>query len=114
MEAENGSRTERISTIVAVKDLTVRWGDVVVQKDISFEVRRGEIFSILGASGCGKSTLLRFLNGLETPTAGGDRHRRSRPPDLTLGCLVRGDVPGRRPLRLLTTGENVALPLEVD
>src|SRR5688572_21725181 len=38
--------------------------------DISFEVRRREFVSIIGASGCGKSTLIRCIGGLETPTSG--------------------------------------------
>lgn len=38
--------------------------------DASFEVRRGEIFVVMGLSGSGKSTLIRMLNGLHTPTAG--------------------------------------------
>lgn len=39
-------------------------------KDVSLEIKRGEIFAILGPSGCGKSTLLRILSGLETPDSG--------------------------------------------
>ena len=56
--------------IITVEHLTIGWGDVVLQKDLSFEVRRGEVFAILGGSGCGKSTLLRFLVGLEASSPG--------------------------------------------
>lgn len=45
-------------------------GDVVALKDIHLEIKRGEIFGIVGHSGAGKSTLLRLLNGLEKPTSG--------------------------------------------
>lgn len=45
-------------------------GDVVALEDIRLEIRRGEIFGIVGHSGAGKSTLLRLLNGLEKPTSG--------------------------------------------
>ena len=39
-------------------------------KDISFEVEKGEFFSLLGPSGCGKTTILRIIAGLEQPTSG--------------------------------------------
>jgi phospholipid/cholesterol/gamma-HCH transport system ATP-binding protein len=42
----------------------------VLQKDLSFEVRRGEVFGILGGSGCGKSTLMKHMIGLYEPIAG--------------------------------------------
>ena len=42
----------------------------VVLKDVSFSVKRGEVFILLGGSGCGKSTLLRCLNCMEDPTGG--------------------------------------------
>ena len=42
----------------------------MLQHDINFTVRRGDVFVIMGGSGCGKSTLLRHLIGLQTPAAG--------------------------------------------
>ncbi len=42
----------------------------VAVDDVSLNIRKGEIFALLGASGCGKSTLLRCLGGFETPTKG--------------------------------------------
>ena len=56
--------------VIRAEGLTVRFGDRTIFKDVSFEVRRGEIFVILGGSGCGKSTLLKTLIGLVTPVAG--------------------------------------------
>ncbi|PIS46992.1 MAG: sugar ABC transporter ATP-binding protein [Elusimicrobia bacterium CG08_land_8_20_14_0_20_51_18] len=44
--------------------------DVLVLKDINFEINDGEFFVLLGPSGCGKSTLLNILAGLENPTGG--------------------------------------------
>jgi phospholipid/cholesterol/gamma-HCH transport system ATP-binding protein len=55
---------------VEVRDLTMAFGEVVVQRDISFRVRRGEVFVIMGDSGCGKSTLMRHMIGLNRPAAG--------------------------------------------
>jgi len=56
--------------IIAVSHLTKRFGDLVVLRDISFDVHQGEVISLIGPSGTGKSTLLRALNMLEPPTSG--------------------------------------------
>jgi phospholipid/cholesterol/gamma-HCH transport system ATP-binding protein len=55
---------------IEVRNLTMAFGDYVVQRDLSFSIRRGEIFVIMGGSGCGKSTLLRHMVGLQAPAAG--------------------------------------------
>jgi phospholipid/cholesterol/gamma-HCH transport system ATP-binding protein len=55
---------------VSVAGLTMAYDELVVQRDLNFRVRRGEIFIIMGGSGCGKSTLLRHLIGLKPPLAG--------------------------------------------
>lgn len=57
-------------THVSVAGLTMAYDDFMVQRDLNFSVRRGEIFIIMGGSGCGKSTLLRHLIGLKSPLAG--------------------------------------------
>ncbi len=57
--------------VITVKGLTASYGDEVILKDVSFTVKRGEIFGILGGSGCGKSTLLKHLIGLYPPAEGG-------------------------------------------
>jgi phospholipid/cholesterol/gamma-HCH transport system ATP-binding protein len=53
-----------------VQDLTMAYGDFVIQRDLTFTIRRGDIFIIMGGSGCGKSTLLRHLIGLKSPASG--------------------------------------------
>jgi phospholipid/cholesterol/gamma-HCH transport system ATP-binding protein len=55
---------------IRVVDLTMAYGDFVIQRDLNFDVARGEIFIIMGGSGCGKSTLLRHLIGLIRPAKG--------------------------------------------
>jgi phospholipid/cholesterol/gamma-HCH transport system ATP-binding protein len=55
---------------IVVKDLTMAFGNFVVQRDLTFTVNRGDIFIIMGGSGCGKSTLLRHLVGLQHPAQG--------------------------------------------
>lgn len=57
-------------TEISVSGLTIAYGDFVLLKDISFEVKKGDIFIIMGASGGGKSSLLRVLTGL-VPAASG-------------------------------------------
>jgi phospholipid/cholesterol/gamma-HCH transport system ATP-binding protein len=56
--------------MIQVQDLSAGYGDTVLLEHVSFEVKRGEIFVILGGSGCGKSTLLKNLIGLLPPLAG--------------------------------------------
>src|SRR2546428_3414697 len=56
--------------LLRVKRLCRRYGAVDAVDDVSFEVFRGEFFSLLGPSGCGKSTTLRLLAGLEEPDSG--------------------------------------------
>ena len=55
---------------IEVRGLTMGYGERVVQQDVSFTVRRGEIFVIMGDSGCGKSTLMRHMVGLNEPREG--------------------------------------------
>jgi len=101
------------STIIDVKDLTIGWGDVVLQENLTFTVARGEVFGILGGSGCGKSTLLRFLIGLEPPIAGSIDVAGRGSPTLDVGLPPFGVMFQAGALfGSLTVGENVALPLE--
>ena len=58
------------SPILDVKHLKKSFGDLHVLKDISFDLKAGEVLSIIGPSGSGKSTLLRCLTQLETFEAG--------------------------------------------
>lgn len=55
---------------ITVKDLTMSYGDFVIQRDLDFTVNRGDIFIIMGGSGCGKSTLLKIMIGLKSPAVG--------------------------------------------
>jgi phospholipid/cholesterol/gamma-HCH transport system ATP-binding protein len=61
---------EAPEAVIQVQGLSAGYGDLVLLKDLSFEVRRGEVFGILGGSGCGKSTLMKHMIGLYEPIAG--------------------------------------------
>jgi ABC-2 type transport system ATP-binding protein len=55
---------------IEVRHLTRRFGQFVAVNDVSFDVRRGEIFGFLGSNGAGKSTTIRMLCGLLRPSSG--------------------------------------------
>jgi len=99
--------------IIEVKNLTMGWGDVILQKDCSFVVNRGDIFVILGGSGCGKSTMMRYLIGLETPmkgeviVAGMEQARAGMGPPPYGVMFQSGALLGS-----MTVGENVELALQ--
>ena len=103
--------------ILEVIDLVAHYGDQLVLDGVSFDVRRGEIFLIIGGSGCGKTTLLKHMNGLLRPSSG---HVRYEGVDITR--LDEDDLAQvQRSIGLafqsgalfnsMTIGENVALPL---
>ena len=58
-------------SLLEIRNLTKRYGENTVLRDLSFTVRRGEVIVVLGPSCCGKSTLLRCINALE-PIQGGE------------------------------------------
>ena len=60
-----------MTAMIEVKNLTMGYGNYVLQQNANFVVNRGDIFIIMGGSGCGKSSMLRVLTGL-LPPLGGD------------------------------------------
>jgi len=59
-----------IPPVIQIEGLWTQFGDLVVHRDLSLEVRTGEVVSLVGGSGSGKTTLLRQMLGLEMPTRG--------------------------------------------
>ncbi len=57
-------------SILSVKNLEKRFGDNVILKNVSADIEKGEVISIIGPSGTGKSTFLRAMNFLDPPTDG--------------------------------------------
>jgi len=60
----------RADSHITVRNLSMAYGSFVLMRNLSFTVRHGDVFIIMGGSGCGKSTLLRHLIGLQEPAAG--------------------------------------------
>ena len=104
---------------IVIRDLDMAYGSFVIQRDLTFTIRRGDIFIIMGGSGCGKSTLLRHLIGLKEPARGkviysGDRSlwevgENERQAILRgVGVLYQKGALWSS----MTLAENIALPLE--
>jgi phospholipid/cholesterol/gamma-HCH transport system ATP-binding protein len=105
-------------TIIQVNNISAGYKNVVVLKDVSFEVKRGEIFIILGGSGSGKSTLLKLMIGLNKPLSGeifiDGQNIVSAEGDERLALLKKFGVMYQRGALFgsMTLLENVRLPLE--
>ncbi|UMB52889.1 ABC transporter ATP-binding protein [Lutibacter sp. A80] len=56
--------------VIHVENLTKKFGDFTAVNNITFEVKKGEIFGFLGANGAGKTTAMKMLIGISTPTSG--------------------------------------------
>ena len=103
---------------ITVRDLTMAYGSFVLMRDMSFTVKRGDVFIIMGGSGSGKSTLLRHLIGLNQPAHGSiyyeaenfttaDRSQRERILR-NVGVLFQGGALWSA----MTLSENIGLLLE--
>jgi phospholipid/cholesterol/gamma-HCH transport system ATP-binding protein len=103
---------------IAVRGLTMSYGDRVLQRDLDFEIGVGDIFVIMGGSGCGKSTLLRHIIGLNEPAKGevfyGEESFTAASPERRQEMLRRVGVLYQSGAlwSSMTLAENVALPLE--
>ena len=110
--------TDQSEPAIRVDSLTAGYDGRIILENVSFEIPRGQIVTILGGSGCGKSTLLKHLIGLYPPVSG----------DISIlgRSIVRSSESERRKImqsfgvayqsgalfRSLTLAQNVALPME--
>lgn len=103
--------------VIEVKDLVAKYGDRTVLDGLSFNVRRGETFVILGGSGCGKSTLLRTLVGLLRPSSGAiliegrDFTAMSNAEQCEMRKRIGMCFQGCALFNSMTIADNIALPL---
>ncbi len=97
--------------MLSVKGLRVHYGKVEALKEVSLEVRKGEIVALVGANGAGKTTTMRAISGLKTPTNGEiwfEGRRIERLPPHAVVHLGIGHVPeGRRLFPHMTVLENL-------
>ena len=108
----------RHKVTIDVKGVTLSYGRHLIQKNLNFQVHKGDVFIIMGGSGCGKSTLLKHMIGLYQPTQGeilfdGDSYFLAE-PEQQLAMRKRWGVTyqGGALFSDKTLAENVALPLE--
>jgi phospholipid/cholesterol/gamma-HCH transport system ATP-binding protein len=110
---------DRSQEHIRVENLTMAYGDFLIQKDLQFTVNHGDIFIIMGGSGCGKSTLLKIMIGLKSPATGevfyhgdafwaaSDSHRE----DLKRGFGILFQSGAL--FSSMTLAENIGLPLQL-
>ncbi len=99
---DNVSKRYKIFNCIADRLKQLFWGkkrqyytDFFALKDISFDVKKGETFGIIGHNGAGKSTLLELISNIKTPTAGNIRVRGKIITLLELGSGFNPDFTGR-------------------
>jgi branched-chain amino acid transport system ATP-binding protein len=99
--------------LLEIKDLHVRYGEIVALQGISFKVEEGQVVTLLGANGAGKSTTLRAISGLAKPASGDILFDGKSIAGLGPEAIVRmgiSHVPeGRRVFPGLTVKENIML-----
>ncbi|MGA7971696.1 MAG: ABC transporter ATP-binding protein [Pseudolabrys sp.] len=80
-----------MTALLELKDVSKRFGGVQAVRDLSFEVREGEILGLIGPNGAGKSTLFNLINGVFKPDAG--------------NVVFQGhDITGQKPYRITRRG----------
>jgi branched-chain amino acid transport system ATP-binding protein len=99
--------------LLEVEDLTVRHGEIVAVRGLSFTLREGEVLALLGPNGAGKSSALRALSGLLPPAGGSIRLGGRRIDGLAAEAIARlgmAHVPeGRGIFPDLTVRENLRM-----
>jgi phospholipid/cholesterol/gamma-HCH transport system ATP-binding protein len=113
------TETNNNDTHIRVTDLKLAYGDFLIQENLNFEVKRGDIFTIMGGSGCGKTTVMRAIMGLKSPDKGtihidetdfwGTAESEREQLKQNMGTLFQQGALWSS----MTLAENIALPLEL-
>ena len=104
-------------THITVANLTMAYGNLIIQRDMDFTINRGDIFIVMGGSGCGKSTLMRHLIGLKQPSKGEIFYQNlsfwDASPKVRRQLMMKMGVSYQSGALFssMTLAENIALPL---
>lgn len=105
--------------LLSVENLTIGYGERIIQQNINFTVKKGSIFALMGGSGCGKSTLLKAMIGLLPPKTGdfivkGENYwKSSKQHRIDIGRNFGVLFQSAALWSSMTVGENIALPLQL-
>ena len=94
MRAPTGSDVAAGEVLLAVENVSLTFGGVKAIRDVSFDIRKGEIRAIIGPNGAGKTSMLNVINGFYTPQSGrimfrGETRSKMRPYDAARGGIAR-------------------------
>lgn len=99
--------------LLSIKNLNSGYGDIKIIKNLSLEINKGEVVSIVGANGAGKTTLLKTISGLLTPTSGEiwfeDQRIDNLPPHKITDLGIIHVPEGRRIFPFFTVYENLLI-----
>jgi len=99
---------------IEIRNVSKQFGDFQALRDVSLDIKSGELIALLGPSGCGKTTLLRIIAGLETPDVGSIHFSGADTTDVHVRDRNVGFVFQHYALfRHMTVFENVAFGLRV-
>lgn len=106
-----------MSALLSVRDIEVRFGGLRAVSNLSFDVKKGQIYSVIGPNGAGKSTVFNCLTGFARPTAGSiylhDEEIRGLPPNRIVQKGIARTFQGIRLFKTLTVEQNVMSGLHI-